>query len=253
MGKNISYQSWCIGVITELLKKYPPNTGEWEDIGYASIVKLLITHYADVYWCPNTWNRTLRGCQVNMWWTFSKANYERFFAPLLLSENARALVKSGWHKMRELKHSKEGAETMCRKLHFEHMTPVSYIFNKLKELAQDQAKISLESVERILHYDKIVVITKKEARYLDGKGSKFEENDFPLLSRLAVDEHEKKSLIEEFREVLSQSPRSKGSALLRMSRLHRACNTNFCYLHGESVLPIENWPEYFNSSTFELQ
>lgn len=249
----MSYQTWCVEMITDILAHHQPNTGTWGDIGYESILKLLITHYADVYWSPHGWGNQKGGCYVNMWWDFNrgKKNYSRFFAPLLLSRAAKSVIENGgWEEACDLKLKSDDPHPEL-KIHFEHITPKSYIFNKLINRPENLSDDHLQDyVENCLKYNKIVVITKAESQYLDGAGMRFQQEDLDMLASLGLGEED----IQEAHGLLNENSKSHGSALLRMCRISRMCGEGeFCRLEEVAPLPRKEWRTYFDAASYPFE
>ena len=75
------------------------------------------------------------------------------------------------------KNFSKGKDKLKCMLHIEHITPTEYIYDRLENLL----KISEPAVKRAFEQNKIILIKKDEAAYLDGEGSVFKDEDSQFL------------------------------------------------------------------------
>jgi hypothetical protein len=164
-----SFQDWCIDTLFLTLKSSDEYQGDLHDQGYIYSLKSLINHYASMRRCTDEYKKAYPRYKkgfVNLWKDYlHDYNRESFFSTLMQSESARYMVEN-----------EMDVDTLRDELHFEHITPCGFIYDRLCKLS-GRKDFSREMVAEELKYDHLVLITKEESMELDGKGRVFTKDD----------------------------------------------------------------------------
>lgn len=214
-----TYQDWCVDVLVGILKRQNEYICGLNEPGVKNAIKSLITHYASHHYCGNEKFRVKGYTHLNVWWNIlNRVRWEYVFSKLLLSCKAKEKI--------EQIHAEGSYKRAKKHIHFEHITPGEQIFELLVGLKND---VSRESVQECLKYNKLIVLTKCETNYLDGKGAVFEVEDIAYLKKFFDITSD-----EDCNTYIGKSAKSNGCALLRIARLMRN-GVCFCHLKGEAA------------------
>ena len=218
--KMKSYQDRCVDTIYSILKKVKYYLGSVDGYEYKVIIKYIIRHYPEVFWGGDKY--------IHLWTKrVSQRVWERFrnvfIQFCIMSEQAFEIAMEG------------DINDVNENLYQEHITPVQYVFNRLKEIPKD--KLDIESVKSCMRDNKLVLLRKGEENVLD-KG-RFTEDDLRRLKTIAKDNVE----CEEAEKLMRgrRSSKSNGSGLFRMCKLANA-EIKFRDIHGE--IPLDHLSEY---------
>jgi hypothetical protein len=187
--------------------------------GYKMIVKDLIRHYPEVFVVDGQqehfWTKAISQVGVN---SFRRSYLESF----IMTERACNLAVRG------------SVDEIRDGLYQEHITPVQYIFEKLKGL-RDNGNLNLKNVKRCMVQNKLVLLCDDEKQMLDGKV--FNGNDLDRLQQMIdagqcelvdadVELADARKLVEH-----RYGSKSAGSGMLRICKL-LASGIQFCDMHG---------------------
>lgn len=235
-----TYQQWCIDTLVRILGERENYRITHGDQGYKYVLKAIISHYASMYYVGKDGASKRRNglCRnyLNLWWDhLNKKNAHYFFTSLIMSKEAHKTYNE-FLRPAEKSFSERKCELKC-KLHIEHITPTEYIYDKLGNLE----KISEPAVKSALEQNRIILIKKDEAAYLDGKGCVFEDADSQFLQA-----HFPKlwpQYQQEANQVIGKSPKSQGFGLLRMARLYNS-GVHFVYGCNGADVEMSEWMNY---------
>lgn len=235
-----TYQQWCIDTLVRILGERENYRITHGDQGYKYVLKAIISHYASMYYVGKDGASKRRNglCRnhLNLWWDhLNKKNAHYFFTSLIMSKEAHKTYNE-FLRPAEKSFSERKCELKC-KLHIEHITPTEYIYDKLGNLE----KISEPAVKSALEQNKIILIKKDEAAYLDGKGCVFEDADSQFLQA-----HFPKlwpQYQQAANQVIGKSPKSIGFGLLRMARLYNS-GVHFVYGRNGADVDMSEWMNY---------
>ena len=226
-----TYQGWCVDLLVNILQKQAQYSGSLKEYGVKSVLKSIVTHYASIYYCEDK-TLPIKGCEtINIWWThLNKKRWGNVFSRLLMSCEARK-------KILEIQRNRK-YDLAKKKIHLEHIVPVAQTCDKLMRLKKDE--ITEDTIKALLKHNKVIVLTKGEQDYLDRSGEEFIEKDFVF-----VKTHFSKFYDAQEEVYKGLSPRSCGSALLRMAHLVNK-EVTFCTYTGEDISP-KQWIDYLES------
>lgn len=226
-----TYQGWCVDLLVNILQKQAQYSGSLKEYGVKQVLKSIVTHYASIYYCADK-SLSIKGCEtINIWWThLNKKRWGNVFSRLLMSCEARK-------KILEIQRNSE-YDLAKKKIHLEHIVPVAQTCDKLMCLKKDDITESI--IKSLLKHNKVIVLTKKEKDYLDESGQEFVEKDFVFFKKHFSNFYD---VQEEVYKGLS--PRSCGSALLRMAHLKNK-KVTFCNFNGDKVTH-NHWIDYLES------
>ena len=229
VGKT--YQDWCIDLLVNILKKQDEYYCSLKEYGVKQVLKSIVTHYASIYYCADK-SLSIKGCEtINIWWThLNKNRWGKVFSRLLMSCKARKEIL-------EIQRNRK-YDVAKKKIHLEHIVPVAQTCDKLMRLKKDE--ITEDAIKALLKHNKVIVLTKGEQDYLDRSGEEFIEKDFVF-----VKTHFSKFYDAQEEVYKGLSPRSCGSALLRMAHLVNK-EVTFCTYTGEDISP-KQWIDYLES------
>lgn len=173
MNRGNEYQEWAVNLLTNVLKNSNGcSTPNLLDHGYKySLKNGVVCHYASMYWNGEEY--------INMWQTnFNTKRYSGAEKPLLMSEEAFKIISriKDENDTTQFRDKNNGNKPL---LHWEHITPNGYVYNKLLELSNEL--ITKEAVKKCFRHHKIILIAKDEAPLLDGKGQVFTDKDVNLI------------------------------------------------------------------------
>ena len=235
-----AYQQWCIDTLVHILSERKKYRIAHEDQGYKYVLKAIISHYASMYYAgKDAASKRQNGlCRnhLNLWWNhLNKKNAHYFFTSLIMSKEAHKIYDE-FLGTTEKSFSSRKDELKC-KLHIEHITPTEYIYDKLENLSV----ITESEVKRAFAQNKVILITKDESAFLDGKGRVFKDEDQQLLRTHFLKVWPRYQ--QEAKSVNGKSPKSLGFGLLRMARLY---NSGVHFVHGRngSDVDISEWMNY---------
>ena len=235
-----TFQDWCIDTLCMILNKKEHYRGSMDDQGYKYTLKAIVDHYASMYYCGSGMvsHRNRRKEHINLWWDhLNNKTRRKFFSQLLMSVDAAKYCLDPNQSIDEF--GGQGG-----KLHLEHITPKGYVYNKLQRLKAP----TREAIAGCFKHCKLVLLTKDESdNYLDGKNAAFTRGDVEMLRDVFQVAND---CLEESEHLIGQSPKSKGSGLLRMVRLHNS-GVRFCDSQGRQVEP-KDWVTYLNDDKYEL-
>ena len=231
MGK--SFQDWCVNTLVHILsnrKNYGITT---RDKGFRYAVDAIVKHYAGMYHCSDqSVTKEGRTC-VNLWWDEMSSNRrELMLKSVIMSKKAREIV----HLNPLLR-----ANELKGLLHWEHILPCAKVLDELCSLKE----VGIESVQRCFRHNRLVLITKDESRYLDGKAARFENKDLEFVGQHWPDERDAAQ------KSLGDRPLKGGTALLRIAKLQNN-GVVFCTYDDGAELAPESLLSYLNSSRREL-
>ena len=210
-----SYQDWCVETINVILGMQNLDEGQY---GYKMIVKDLIRHYPEVFLVDGQqehfWTKTVSQEGVDC---FRQSYMESF----IMTSNAYAVAVNG------------SVDEIRSDLYQEHITPVQYIFEKLKKL-RDCRGVNSKSIRTLLVQNKLVLLHDDEKNKLDGK--KFSDKDFSRLQEIVSNVQNEfidaKHELEGAKVLIGRSRRSNGSGLFRLCKL-LASGVQFCDVNGK--------------------
>ena len=235
-----TFQDWCIDTLYMILKAKKNYRGSLDDQGYKYTLKAIVDHYASMYYCGRGMvsRRNRKKEHINLWWDHLNNNTRRqFFSQLLMSTTAASYCLN--HNCNIDEFGGQGG-----KLHLEHITPKGYVYNKLQRLEE----LTREAIAGCFKHCKLVLLTKNESdKYLDGSNAAFAEEDVKMLRDVF---HVGNDCLEESEQLIGKSPKSDGSALLRMVRLYNS-GVRFCDSQSRPMGP-EEWVSYLNDDNYEL-
>jgi hypothetical protein len=229
VGKT--YQDWCVDLLINILKKQDEYPCSLKEYGVKQVLKSIVTHYASIYYCEDK-SLPIKGCEtINIWWThLNKNRWGDVFSRLLMSCKARKEIL-------EIQRNRK-YDLAKKKIHLEHIVPVAQTCDKLMRLKKDE--ITEDAIKALLKHNKVIVLTKGEQVYLDRSGKEFIEKDFVFVKK-----HFSKFYDAQEEVYKGLSPRSCGSALLRMAHLVNK-EVTFCTYTGEDISP-KQWIDYLES------
>ena len=207
-SRNNNFQDWAIWLLTEILKNSNPEQN-LEDHGYKySLKNGVVCHYANMYWNGEEY--------INMWQT--NFNNKRFSG----AENALLMSTEAYKIVKEIKEGKRKLRDENNKyiLHWEHITPNGVVYDRLNSIKKGE--VNDDKIKECFRHHKLILITKEEAKFLDGKEhGLFTNKDSELLeewkkSRKAVDE-DVNSIRDEKNNFLKC--KNHGSGLARIAHL----------------------------------
>lgn len=221
-SKKYQFQEWVINTLTNILKNY--NGEDFNEHGYKySLKNGIVCHYASMYY------NVKQKEYVNFWQTnfFSKRSkkYKNAHMVLLLSNCAKEEIQKMQNGDRSFKDEKNSQKN----LHWEHIAPNGYVYEKLLKLLENKTRenkvIREKDVESCFRHHRLVLLLKdEENKYLDGSGCKFDERDEDTLNRwnkLVNDD-----LTEDIESIKENGKylrcKDCGSALARMAHLYNS-------------------------------
>ena len=211
-----SYQDWCIEAINVILGMKYLDEGQY---GYKMIVKDLIRHYPEVFMVDGQqehfWTKAVSQGGVDC---FRRSYVESF---IMTAEAYEIVVKGSVDEIRS-------------SLYQEHITPVQYIFDKLKVL-RDCGGINSESIRTCMVQNKLVLLHDDEKGRLDRE--RFTADDFKRLQK-AISNVPTKFIdanleLAEAEKLVGRSSKCKGSGLFRLCKL-LASDIRFCDVNGKT-------------------
>lgn len=218
-----SYQDWCVETIRSILKKKNCYFGRLDGYEYKVIIKYIIRHYPEVFMVGDK--------NIHLW--------TKRVSQQALACFRESLIQSFIMSERAYKIAKEGDISEVNKnLYQEHITPVQYVFNRLKAIPKD--RLDSDAVKSCMKDNKLVLLCRGEQTILD-KG-RFTEDDLRRLKDVCNDDAECKEAETLMRR--RRSSRSNGSGLFRMCKLANA-GISFQDFYGK--IPPERWAEYLTS------
>lgn len=231
MGK--SFQDWCVNTLVHILsnrKNYGITT---RDKGFRYAVDAIVKHYAGMYHCSDqTVTKEGRTC-VNLWWDEMSSNRrELMLKSVIMSKKAREIV----HLNPLLR-----ANELKGLLHWEHILPCAKVLEELCSLKE----VGIESVRHCFRHNRLVLITKDESRYLDGKAARFENEDLELVGQRWPEEWAAAQ------KSFGDRPLKGGTALLRIAKLQNN-GVVFCKYDNGDELSSQSLLSYLNSAPGEL-
>ena len=210
-----TYQDWCVETIKVILGMKDLDEGQF---GYKMIVKDIIRHYPEVF--------IVDGQQEHFWTkAISQGGLDCFrqsyMESFIMSQEAYAIVIKG------------SVDEIRSNLYQEHITPVQYIFEKLKKL-RDNDKIDSQSIRTCMIQNKLVLLHGDEKLKLDG--ARFTNDDLLRLGGV-VSKTQYKSIdanveLNAAKVLIGHSSKSNGSGLFRLCKL-LASGISFCDVNGK--------------------
>ena len=198
----MTYQEWCIETINVILKMKNQDEGQY---GYKLIIKDIIRHYPEVFMVDGEqihfWTKALSQSSVD---SFRRS----FIGSFLMSKRACEIAVKG------------DVEEIRRDLYQEHITPVQYVFEKLKRLREEN-RLSAETIKGCMSQNKLVLLHSEEKGYLDGQ--RFSDVDFQCLENVCntvTNQYlDADAELEEAKDLVGRSSKDKGSGLFRVCKL----------------------------------
>ena len=241
-----TYQDWCIHTICSIINDKPKYRGVYNDQGYIYVIKAIIDHYSSMYYCPEKFCKNPEKQHINLWWDhLNRNNMDKVFKCLLMSRDAKKKVLDSVEKKSNPKQLKD-------ELHFEHITPKGYVYNKITQ----HVRITEEKVRECFKYSKLILLTQKEAKKLDGAKQSFKQEHFNKFCEICDEisyensqdfEEEKR----EARSLISKSPKQNGSGLFRIVYL-KSEGVEFVDYNGNRKTNMEIY-EYLIDTRMEIQ
>ena len=240
MQKQKSYQEWCVDTLYQMMLNGGTYQGFLCDHAYKSVIKDMIRHYASIYYFKDDKIHGENSC-VNLWWGHISRDT---IAPLLVSCNAHQFFCNNLGKGQI-----ESEKKLQKVFHIEHITPMEYVYTRLKNVFL-RGNITRDMVSACFAQNKLIFITKEEARKLDGAGARFIRDDYNIFQRYFQGMFSA-DFQEEIKKICDghMRPKSEGPGLLRMIRLY---NEGVRFVNGSDGVEVaigKGWVDYLTDYT----
>lgn len=191
-------------VLLHLLKNMENANGTYKDDCYSYVIKAITDKYSNTYVYPNDNNRR----PLNAYFScFNRKRRKDTLNTLIFSKYARESLEKA------IKEGQTNFKSSNSNLHIEHLLPMSASKRDAFELKGED--LNLENIHKCFLNAQVIVITKYEAKYLDGSGEVITDDLINYFKQFNPSIEE----VEKNKKLIGNRLKSHGTALLRFVHL----------------------------------